>query len=143
MVSRVVAGQVPLAMEFSKQEYWSGFPSPEDLPDPGIEPMSPASPALVGGFFYCCATWEAPLSCESAFISLYTLVNVYSCPCRYLFGSSHEWHLIVVLVCISLVANNVEHFFVCLLVSCMSSMKKCLFLMPIFKLGCFSFYFQL
>ena len=31
-------------MEFSRQEYWSGlpFPSPEDLPDPGIEPGSPA-----------------------------------------------------------------------------------------------------
>ena len=33
----------PLSMEFSRQEYWSGlpFPSPEDLPDPGIEPGSP------------------------------------------------------------------------------------------------------
>ena len=32
-------------MGFLRQEYWSGlpFPSPEDLPDPGIEPMSPAS----------------------------------------------------------------------------------------------------
>ena len=31
-------------MKFSRQEYWSGlpFPSPEDLPDPGIEPGSPA-----------------------------------------------------------------------------------------------------
>ena len=31
-------------MEFSRQEYWSGlpFPSPGDLPDPGIEPVSPA-----------------------------------------------------------------------------------------------------
>ena len=31
-------------MEFSRQEYWSGlpFPSPEDLPDPGIEPGFPA-----------------------------------------------------------------------------------------------------
>ena len=31
-------------MEFSRQEYWSGlpFPSPGDLPDPGIEPGSPA-----------------------------------------------------------------------------------------------------
>ena len=31
-------------MEFSRQEYWSGlpFPSPEDLPNPGIEPRSPA-----------------------------------------------------------------------------------------------------
>ena len=34
----------PLAMGFSRQAYWSGlpFPSPEDLPDPGIEPRSPA-----------------------------------------------------------------------------------------------------
>ena len=34
----------PLSMEFSRQEYWSGlpFPSPGDLPDPGIEPESPA-----------------------------------------------------------------------------------------------------
>ena len=45
-----VAHQVPLSMEFSRQEYWSGlpFPSPEDLLDPGIEP---ASPALAGRFF--------------------------------------------------------------------------------------------
>ena len=34
----------PLSMEFSRQEHWSGlpFPSPRDLPDPGIEPQSPA-----------------------------------------------------------------------------------------------------
>jgi len=41
-----VACQAPefQSMEFSRQEYWSGlpFPSPEDLPDPGIEPESPA-----------------------------------------------------------------------------------------------------
>ena len=39
-----VAYQVPPSMEFSRQEYWSGlpFPSPGDLPDPGIEPRSPA-----------------------------------------------------------------------------------------------------
>ena len=38
-----VACQAPLSMEFSKQEYWSGlsFPSPGDLPDPGIKPGSP------------------------------------------------------------------------------------------------------
>ena len=41
-----VACQAPLSMKFSRQEYWSGlpFPSPEDLPDPGGEPPSPASP---------------------------------------------------------------------------------------------------
>jgi len=39
-----VAYQVPLSMGFSRQEYWSGlpFPSAGDLPDPGIEPQSPA-----------------------------------------------------------------------------------------------------
>ena len=39
-----VARHVPLSMGFSRQEYWSGlpFPSPEDLPNPGIEPRSPA-----------------------------------------------------------------------------------------------------
>ena len=39
-----VAHQAPLSMEFSRQEYWSGYPflSPEDLPDPEIEPRSPA-----------------------------------------------------------------------------------------------------
>ena len=39
-----VAHQTPPSMEFSRQEYWSGlpFPSPGDLPEPGIEPRSPA-----------------------------------------------------------------------------------------------------
>ena len=39
-----VAHQLPLSVEFSRQEYWSGlpFPSPGDLPDPGIKPRSPA-----------------------------------------------------------------------------------------------------
>ena len=39
-----VACQAPLSMEFPRQEYWSGFPSPSpgDLPDPGIKPGSPA-----------------------------------------------------------------------------------------------------
>ena len=38
------ACQAPLSMGFSRQEYWSGlpFPSPGDLPDPGMEPRSPA-----------------------------------------------------------------------------------------------------
>ena len=39
-----VAHQAPLSMGFSRQEYWSGlpFPSPGDLPKPGIKPRSPA-----------------------------------------------------------------------------------------------------
>ena len=48
-----VALQVPLSMGFSRQEYCSGFPfpSPGDLPDPGIEPTTPAYPTLADGFF--------------------------------------------------------------------------------------------
>ena len=43
-----VAHHTPLSMGFSRQEYWSGlsFPAPGDLPKPGIEPLSPTSPAL-------------------------------------------------------------------------------------------------
>ena len=45
---RTVTHQAPLFMRFSRQEYWSGLPDPPpgDLPDPGIEPESPAPPAL-------------------------------------------------------------------------------------------------
>ena len=45
MIPWTVAFQVPLSMEFSREEYWSGlpFPSPEDLSDQGIEPGSPSS----------------------------------------------------------------------------------------------------
>ena len=44
--------QAPLSMGFSRQEYWSRlpFPSLRGLPDPGIKPMSSASPALAGRF---------------------------------------------------------------------------------------------
>ena len=47
------ARQAPLSMGFPRQEYWSGlpFPSPEDLPDPGIEPRSPALQADAGRHF--------------------------------------------------------------------------------------------
>ena len=43
-----VVRQVPLSMEFSRQKYWSGLPfsPPGDLPNPGNELASPASPVL-------------------------------------------------------------------------------------------------
>ena len=45
--------QAPLSMGFSRQEYWSGLPSPPlgDLPDPGIEATSLKLPALGGRIF--------------------------------------------------------------------------------------------
>jgi len=48
-----VAPQAPLSIEVSRQKHWNrlSFPLPGDLPDPGIKPSSPVSPALAGGFF--------------------------------------------------------------------------------------------
>ena len=48
-----VAHQAPLSMDFTRQEYGSGlpFPSPGDLPGPGIKPIAVVSPALAGRFF--------------------------------------------------------------------------------------------
>ena len=55
-----VALQALLSMGFSRQEYWSGlsFPSPGDLPDPGIEPASLMSPALAGGLLLLAPAWK-------------------------------------------------------------------------------------
>ena len=52
-----------LDMEFSWQEYQSGvpFPSPGDLPNPEMEPMSLTSPALAGVVFTTSTTWQAQL----------------------------------------------------------------------------------
>ena len=57
-----IARQAPLSMGFSRQEYWSGlpFPSPGDLPNPGIEPPSLMSPVLTGMFFTTSTTCKAP-----------------------------------------------------------------------------------
>ena len=48
----IVACQAPLSLGLSRQEYWSGFPCPPpgDLPNPGLEPTSAASP-LAGELF--------------------------------------------------------------------------------------------
>ena len=59
-----VAHQDPLSMGFSRQEHWSGlpWPPPGDFPDPGIEPVSPMSPELAGGFFTTSTPGEALLT---------------------------------------------------------------------------------
>ena len=72
MIPWTVAFQVPLSMGFSRQEYWSGLPCPPpgDLPNPGIEPVSLASPALAGAFFTTSAPWEAHFSVKLSGLSI-------------------------------------------------------------------------
>ena len=62
MILWTVAHRTPLSREFSRQEYWSGlpFPSPGDLPELGIGPVSLVFPALAGGLFTTLPPWEAP-----------------------------------------------------------------------------------
>ena len=58
----IVAHQATLSVGFPRQEYWSGlsFPTPGDLPDPGIKPASLVSLALAGRFF----TTEPPVPAD-------------------------------------------------------------------------------
>ena len=58
-----IACRAPLSMGFSRQEYWSGllYPSPADLPYPGMESAYLMSPALAGGFLTTTSTtWNTP-----------------------------------------------------------------------------------
>ena len=88
-----IAGQAPLSMGCSRQEHWSGlpFPSPGDLPDPEIEPRSPAlevdsllseppgKPVIIRALFYSCppATGDLLNMSSSEFgKSLYIFVRV-------------------------------------------------------------------
>ena len=78
MTPRTVARQSPLLVEFSRQKYWNGvpFPSPGDLPDPGIQAGSPTlqadslpsepprSQMLTKYYFNSCALYSPPPGCK-------------------------------------------------------------------------------
>ena len=66
MTPWTVAQQTPLSMGIFRQEYWSGlpFPSPGDLPHPGIEPVSPISQGISGRFFFFFLTTGASLEAQ-------------------------------------------------------------------------------
>ena len=78
------SNQATLSMGFSRQEYWSGLPCPPPghLPDPGIEPVSPVSPALkVDSLLF--SHWESPGNMTCVYAKLFrfcpTLCNPVDC----------------------------------------------------------------
>ena len=87
-----VAYQAPPSMEFSRQEYWSGlpFPSPEDLPNPGIKPRSPP---LQADAFTIWATREAykwkSLSHVQLFVTPWTVAH--QAPLSMKFSRQEYW----------------------------------------------------
>ena len=99
------AHQAPLPMGFSRQEYWSGVPfsSPGDLPNPGIEPRSPAlqADALLSeppgkpficsmGLDKCIMTYT--LYPSSLYQSIFTALKSPLCSaCSSLLSSRHTW----------------------------------------------------
>ena len=56
-----VGHQAPLSMGFPRQEHQSRllFPPPGDLPEPGIKPAVPVSPAFTGGFLFTVSPWKS------------------------------------------------------------------------------------
>ena len=61
----------PLSMEFCRQESWGElpFPFPGDIPNPGVKPLSPVSPALAGRFFTSepCGKPSVPIMSQDLF----------------------------------------------------------------------------
>ena len=74
----IVAHQAPLSMGFSRQEYWSGLPCPPpaDLPDPGVKPMSPVSPALQADSLPL-SHQRGPCVYRFIYIHIFLYINIY------------------------------------------------------------------
>ena len=85
-----ISHQDPLSMGFSSQEFWSGLPfsSPRELPDPGIEP---ASPALAGRFF----TTEPPGKLYPLCLSLNN--NLFICIFHWIYQITLKYTIIIFL----------------------------------------------
>ena len=119
--------QAPLSMGFSRQEYWSGLPCPPpgDLPDPGIEPASLASPALKSGSL----PTEPPGKPISYLICLSTYLSV---SCWWCF-SGESWMIQILCVWGGPFSYNTSYFLASLL------LKECWLSTPTLEctLSCF------
>ena len=72
-----VVHQAPLSMGFPRQAYWNGlpFPSPGDLPNPGIKPRSLMSTCIARGFFTTSPSWE---TCHTIIVFTILCLSLYS-----------------------------------------------------------------
>ena len=151
-----VAHQPHLSMGFSRQKYWSGltFPSPGDLPNPGIEPPSPAMEVdslptelqgkkLPDSSHLGCITLHSSQQWMRVLVDLYPFQHLLLVFWILVILRAVWSYLIAVLICSSLLLlsrllcptlcdpilmrYNVEYFFLCLFVICISSLMKCLF----------------
>ena len=112
--------QAPLPMGLSQQEYWSGLPfsPPGDLPNPGIEPASLASPALAGGSlppmpprkpYVCVCVCDTHMYIHTHTFTL-SNIHMYMCVCKYIYvcinihflaaDSKVSWGRVALLSCI-------------------------------------------
>ena len=84
-------------MEFSRQEYWSGFSFPPQgsLSDPGIEPMSLAAPALQADSLPLSHRGSCVYICMCVCIYIYMYIYIYTHTHRILFSHKRERHLAV------------------------------------------------
>ena len=130
VISWTAAGQAPLSMGLSKQEYWSRFPfpSPGDLPDPGIEPISPVFLAWAGGFLTTSTTWTTAINALAQILftgsvsSLQVLCALFLKACICDLPAGVSWT-----VCFSFLAAF-SLIFLMLLLLCYSLSLNCFFL---------------
>ena len=105
-----ISHQVPLSMGFSRQEYWSKlpFPSPGDLPNLGIQPVSPVSPALAGGFFATEPPGKSHKKEWDIYIYLHTHTHTHTFVSIHLLMDTLHNHVLVI---INNAVGNLRHMY--------------------------------